>query len=336
MTHPLIRLGVIGCGAMTRTHLDMLRNVPEISVRAYGDIRLEAAQRCLETYGGLYASADPEQLLADPDLDAVLICTWHDSHAPLAIAAAQAGKHIFLEKPMSLTLAECRAIEEAVTAAGVHMMLGFKFRFAPYVQKLKQRLPQPILTIGQIVDERWPDDFWAQHPVHGGGNVLSQGVHAFDLVRYLHGRRPARVVAGGGALTHPGSAFVDTIAAAITFDDGSVASVVVADAGRAAFTGKFFFELFAISQSAALHDRCHALTLVEEGAVYHFGEEDLPPEERRSPEGLLQQWQEFARCIRTGDRSTIGAGPGDGRWATALALAACEAARTGCPQEIPA
>lgn len=333
MQHSPLRIGVIGCGAMARTHLDTLRNVPEISPQAYSDIRLEAAQRCLETYGGRYATSDPDRLLADPTLDAILICTWHDSHAPLAIAAAQAGKHIFLEKPMALTLAECQAIEEAVTTAGVHMMLGFKFRFAPYVQKLKRAIPWPVLTVGQIVDERWPDDFWAQHPVHGGGNVLSQGVHAFDLVRYLHGRQPIRVVAGGGALTHPGSPIIDTVAATIVFDDNSIASVIVADAGHAAFTSKFFFELFALSRSAALHDRCHALTLVEDGTVYRFSEEDLPPEERTSPEGLLQQWREFARCVRTGSPSAIGAGPADGRWATALALAACEAVRTGRPQQ---
>jgi myo-inositol 2-dehydrogenase/D-chiro-inositol 1-dehydrogenase len=335
MNHPSLRLGVIGCGSMARTHLDMLRNVPEISVQAYSDVRLEAAEYCLKTYGGRYATANPEQLLSDPTLDAILICTWHDSHAPLAIAAAQAGKHIFLEKPMALTLAECRAIEEAVVAAGVQMMLGFKFRFAPYVQKLKGRFPLPILTVGQIIDERWPEEFWAQHPMHGGGNVLSQGVHAFDLVRYLHGRRPVRVVAGGGALTHPGSTLVDTVAATILFDDGSIASVIVADAGRAAFTSKFFFELFAISQSATLHNRCRALTMVEDGVVHRFGEEDLSPDDRMSPEGVLQQWREFARCVQTGNASVIGAGPADGRWATALALAACEAARTGRPQELP-
>lgn len=330
-----LRGGLIGCGEWARWHMDNMRYLPELRMRAYADVREAAAQAFLRKYGGDYATSDPQRIFQDPDIDFVMICTWHNTHRPLSEAAAAAGKHIFLEKPMALNLDDCRAIIAAVERAGVLMQLGFKFRFAPYVGQAKRFLPLPVLTVGQIMDRRWADEGWFQDPLTGGGNVLSQGCHLFDLVCYLHGRKPVQVAAAGGALTHPGSPLTDSLAAAITFEDGTIASVVAADAGPAPFTSKFFVETFGIQKSATLHHRCQALVMADGDGVETRTLDHLDEEGRLSPEGMVQQLREFARCIRAGKPSAIGVGPREGFRATAIALAAIEAARTGRVQPIP-
>ncbi|MCC7352453.1 MAG: Gfo/Idh/MocA family oxidoreductase [Anaerolineae bacterium] len=335
MTDKPLRVGMIGCGEWGRWHMDVMPHLPELRVRGYADINEAAAQSFLRKYGGDYATTDPQHVFDDPDIDFVMICTWHNTHRPLTVAAAAAGKHIFLEKPMALTLADCRAIGETVARAGVQMVLGYKFRFAPYVLRAREFLPRPLLTVGQIMDLRWADEGWFQDPVIGGGNVLSQGCHIFDLVCYLHGREPVRVAAAGGALTHPGNPLVDTLAASITFADGSIASAVAADAGPAPFTSKFFAQTFGIQKSATLSARCQSLTTADDGKVETCTINDLDDAGRASPEGMVQQLREFARCLRAGKPSAISVGPREGFRATALALAAIEAARTGQPQVVP-
>src|SRR5687768_4741506 len=92
----------IGCGGIATAHLRNALQMPEdIELRAYADIREEAAKRFLHEYGGVYYTTDSERIFRDDQIDLVLICTQHDSHMPLAVKAAEAGKHIFLEKPMA-------------------------------------------------------------------------------------------------------------------------------------------------------------------------------------------------------------------------------------------
>ena len=332
--HRPLRLGCLGCGGMARVHMESLRHVPELIPHAYADVHLPAAERFRSEFGGAYASADPYAVIADPAIDAVLICTWHDAHRPLAEASLAAGKPTFVEKPLALTVDDCVAIERAAARAGVPLMVGFKFRLAPLVIAARQAVPMPLLTVGQIADRRWPDASWAQQPITGGANVLSQGVHAFDLVRFLHGRDPVRLWAAGGALTHPGSPLVDVAAVTLAFADGSAANVIVHDAGPAPVTSKFFFELFAGDVTATLHERCHALTVARGDEVATTQAAAGDEEARLSPEGTLQEMRAFARLARTGRANTAVASARDGVWATLIATAAFAAIATGQPQEL--
>jgi myo-inositol 2-dehydrogenase / D-chiro-inositol 1-dehydrogenase len=336
MTDAPLRVGLIGCGEWARWHMNNLPHLTEIKMRAFADVNLAATESFLAKYGGDYATTDPQRIFADPNIDFVMICTWHNTHRLLSEAAAAAGKPIFLEKPMALTLEDCRAIRDAVAKAGVQMMLGFKFRFAPYVRRAKAFLPQPLFTVGQIMDSRWADHSWTQDPLTGGGNVLSQGCHMFDLVCYLHGRKPVSVVAAGGALTHPGGPLVDCLSASITFADGTIANVIAGDAGLAALTSKFFAETFGVTKTATLHNRCQTLIMTDEKQVQTQTLLDLDDNVgKRSPEGMEQELREFARCVRTGIPSAIGVGPAEGFRATAIAVSAIESARSGRAVLIP-
>ncbi len=109
-------------------------------------------------YGGRYATDGSARFFRDDGIDAVYICTYHDTHSTLAIQAAEPGKHIMMEKPLALTLAECDAVGNAVEKSGVKAMTGFKMRYDPSVAKVREFIPSPVMTIAQMMDSCWPDD----------------------------------------------------------------------------------------------------------------------------------------------------------------------------------
>ena len=93
------------------------------------------AERFRLAYGGKYSCDDAERVIGDPSIDAIYITTWHDSHADLAIRAACAGKHVMIEKPLALSVAECQAIGRAVDETGIKLMVAFKMRYYELVAK---------------------------------------------------------------------------------------------------------------------------------------------------------------------------------------------------------
>ena len=206
---PELGLGLIGCGAMGRVHASCVAGIPHARFIAYADVIEDSAVALLDEFGGEYATIDSDRILADDRVEAVYIATRHDSHAPLAIRAAEAGKHIFVEKPIALSFEECQAVDEAVKKHGVYLMPAFKMRYYPLVRKAHDFIPNPQVVVGQMMDARWPDDHWAQDPVQGGGNVHSPGCHTTDLIRYFAGCEPRKVWAVGGSVTHPGHPCID-------------------------------------------------------------------------------------------------------------------------------
>ncbi len=317
--------------------------LPPLQVRAYADANVEAANRFLHEFGGAYSTGDPQQLLHDDSLDAVLIATHHDSHASLAIAAVAAGKHVLVEKPLAMTVADCRRVEDAVARAGTLLMVGFQRRYAPLVQDARRRVERPLVLVGQLMDNRWSDGHWAQDPITGGGNVVSQGCHAFDLLSYLARSEPVQVFAAGGTLTHDPSMtqVVDNLVGTIAFESHAVAAVIQGDAGMPEHVSKFFFEVFDGRQAIQLYDRLHRMMLSGPGhqpgrylsvADLTASDDTRDVNPRDDPEGLAQELADFVQCASSGAAPTIGATARDGTRATAIALALIESVRTGKPQ----
>jgi predicted dehydrogenase len=325
-----INLALIGCGSLGRVHAQCVAQIPEARFVAYADVIEAAAQSALDSFGGGsaisgdYATTDVARVFADTRIDAVYICTHHDSHAPLAIAAAEAGKHILIEKPLALTIAECEAVAQAVQRSGVLLMPAFKMRFYPLVQRAHAFIPQPQVLVGQMMDNRWADNLWAQDPVKGGANVHSQGCHTTDLLRYFASSEPQRVWACGGTMTHPGHPSIDQCVAAIQFGDGHVASWVQGDAAMGQFSSKFFFELFGDGRSVQLYDRLKRATFYDGQKAWM--------EERTEEEGFLLENREFIAALHEGRAPSLSAI--DGLQATRIVLAADRAIRTGQVQEL--
>ena len=324
-----VNMALIGCGGMGRSHLRRAKDVPEVNFVGYVDAFEEAAASACQEFGGRYHTTEIETVLDDDEVDAVLIATHHDSHAPFATQAAAAGKHIFLEKPMALTIEECLEIEEAVAKAGVKLMMGFKFRFAPLVAKVKEVITTPLVTVGQSLHPNMKG--WALTPERGGGPVLSNGCHAFDLVYWLNESEPVLISAAGGALTHPEIGLVDNAAVSVQFENGSIASIIAGDSGDARYTSKFFFEVLDGQRTATLYDRCHKVAF-SGCEIESLSVEELPAAARSDPEGVRGEMEAWARCLLDDTEPPIG--PRDGTRATAMVLKAFEAIRSGRTQEL--
>ncbi|NUN98553.1 MAG: Gfo/Idh/MocA family oxidoreductase [Candidatus Omnitrophica bacterium] len=324
MPSPL-RFGLIGCGGLGRVHAECLKRIPEAHFVAYCDIVDDAAKELLEDFGGEYATTEPGRVLEDRSLQAVYIVTRHDSHAPLAIDAARAGKHILIEKPLALGIEDCETVAREVEKAGVHLMPAFKMRYYPLVRMVREFIPEPLVMVGQMMDRRWADDSWAQDPVTGGANVHSQGCHTTDILRYFSGSEPEAIWAAGGTFTHPRHACIDQCVASIRFANGHVAAWIQGDAGLPPFTGKFYFELFGNGgRSVQLYDRLKK-------ATFSDGERTWT-EERPEEEGFHLENVEFVRALLEDREPELNAR--DGIQATRMVLAADRAIRTGEVQRL--
>ncbi|MBI5645647.1 MAG: Gfo/Idh/MocA family oxidoreductase [Ignavibacteriae bacterium] len=319
-----LSIGILGCGSIARTHAGVLRGMPEARIAAVCDSDASRAQALAETLPGARWSSDAGEILGASDIDAVYICTRHDSHAPLAVATAEAGKHIYLEKPLALTMEDCDRIGTALRGSSSRLMTGFNHRFHPSVRAAAAHVPEPQLVIAQVCDERWPDDFWANDPAAGGGNVLSQGCHLVDLVCMLHAAPPVRVQAEAGNLRHPGLDIIDTLTATLLFANGGVATLAIADGGTSPLVSKWSLQLMGGSTSAHVHDRFASVTLHRErSTLTQKSDTDI---------SFTDINAHFIRGILRGEPFRTGFA--EGRRATAILLRALYAARTGTAQPL--
>jgi len=329
-----VRVGFIGCGGMARTHMRIMQTMPQFQMRAMMDIVEEAAKKAYMDFKADYYTTDLNRIWKDPEIDAVYICTHHNTHAPISIKAAKAGKHIFCEKPLALTIEECKSIEETVKETGIKFMIGFTQRFSNLSQKAKELVPKPTMTWGRQIQTRWPDNHWAQDPVEGGGNVLSTGCHTIDLICWFNPSKPVEIHAEGGSMRHANKEVIDTVMAVIRFENGSVATAIIADCGPAGLP-MMTYEL--------LGEGHGALILNWQGLWYNSppnGLENKIDVKLRIPEGtwapwdygLIQENEAFADYILRGEPSPVPVE--DGTRATLLVLKGFKSIRTGQPQEI--
>jgi predicted dehydrogenase len=132
-----VRIGIIGAGGISRYHIRHILGMPDAHVGAICDVRPDAAAEVAAAYGIPAVDTDYQAVLARQDIDAVVICTPNDSHAPVAIAAAQAGKHVLCEKPLALSVAEAAEMLAVARTARVHHMVNFSKRPFPAIVQLK-------------------------------------------------------------------------------------------------------------------------------------------------------------------------------------------------------
>ena len=321
---PELRAALIGCGSIGRVHTECLAKLDGMKMVAFCDKVSEAAEKLCREFGGKYSTDDFDRVLRDDSIDAVYICTHHDTHSAFAIKACEAGKHIMIEKPLALTVEECYRVGEAVEKSGVKLMTAFKMRYYPMVRRAKEFLPKPLVTIAQMMDARWPDDLWAQDSVKGGGNVLSQGCHTMDLVYYLNESEPLCIYAEGGTITHKETSVIDNIVATIAFHNQSIASVTQGDSGQTPYVSKFSFQILDGMKSVHLHDRLKKGTFFDGEKTTTLSDEE--------EYGFLEENRDFIRSLRENTPPPID--HRDGLRATLLVLKAFDAIRTRQPQEI--
>ena len=194
-------------------------------------------------FGFRHASTDIKALIADPNANAVIIATRHDSHSALVQQVMAAGKHVFVEKPLCITTAELNAIEAAHSGHSL-LMVGFNRRFAPLVLNLQQQiscLQGPKSFVYTCNAGAIPAHHWIQDPAAGGGRLLGEACHFVDLLRYLVACPIENLQLVTAAVPNP---CPDTFSMQLRFVDGSIGTVHYFANGSKAFP-KERLEVFA-------------------------------------------------------------------------------------------
>ena len=189
--------GLIGYGGMGRWHTEILSNVPEAVIGGIYDIKEEKREEAKEK--GFFVYETEEAMLADPDIDVVLIATPNDCHKPIAIRAMHAGKNVISEKPVTLSSADLLEMENASKETGklltVHQNRRWDDDFL-IIKKLveEQKLGHVFRIESRVHGSRGIPGDWRKEKVHGGGMVLDWGVHLLDQILYMYGDRKIETV----------------------------------------------------------------------------------------------------------------------------------------------
>ena len=223
-----LKLGVIGTGRIGKVHIaTLVQSVPQAEVIAVADVNISGATEVANGYGISAVYSNYKDVINHPEVEAVVICSPTDTHAQYIIEAAQAGKHIFCEKPVDLSLEVIQGALNAVEKAGVKLMVGFNRRFDPNFAKLKQ-----LVIDGKIGDphilkitSRDPAPPPAEYSAVSGGMFMDMTIHDFDMARYIVGSEVTEVYVKSAVLVDPAigaAGDVDTAIITLTFANGAM------------------------------------------------------------------------------------------------------------------
>lgn len=203
----MIKVGIIGAGRIGRVHSESItKYVKGAEIKAISDVRVtDELKQWAKDMGIPHVYEDYKQILQDPEIDAVLVCSSTNTHAPISIEAARAGKHIFCEKPVDADVNRIKEVLAEVEKAGVKFQVGFNRRFDHNFKAIKTRVENGDIGEPHLirVTSRDPDAPPIEYVKVSGGMFFDMTIHDFDMIRYLSGSEVVEVYATGGVLVNP-------------------------------------------------------------------------------------------------------------------------------------
>lgn len=298
-----VQVGVLGAGNFaSAVLLPALKKIPAVSLMGIASASGLNAQHAAKRFGFRYATSDEREIIADPQVNTVAILTRHNLHARQVLAALQAGKHVFCEKPLALTpeeLDEIAAALQHLSGAGEEetrrplLMVGFNRRFAPLAQQLKAFLKgrqEPLYAHYRINAGYIPSSHWVHDPEQGGGRIIGEGCHFVDFLTFLVGAPPAAVSAQG--LPDGGRYREDNVVMTFAFPDGSTGVVSYLANGDKSFP-KERVEVFCGGRVAVLDDY-RSLETIQDGRRQTFRSR------LKQDKGHQAEWEAFSRAVLAG------------------------------------
>jgi predicted dehydrogenase len=319
-----LRIAMLGCGTVARRyHLPVLRRCDDVEVTAFASRTLTSAAAAAEECGGGDVSSDWRSIIGRDDVEAVDICSPNAFHREQAVAAAKAGKHVLVEKPMASTVEEADEMIAAAEAAGVVLHVAHNMRYAPAIVAMRDA----VTRVGRIAGVRtafghsgprdWaPDSTWFFDPkLSGGGALIDLGIHAIDFVRYVTGLEVDEVA----AMTFGTEAVEDAGHVIMRFEGGAIGYVNASWVARPA--PDFALAVFGTEGTLRL----------DASRPPSFRSASGEKEELEIPASISSPYEDFVRAVRGGQAPgpASPASGADGRAAVAIVSAAYESARTG-------
>jgi len=335
MQQTRVRFGVLGAGRIGKIHIENLANrIPGAAVVALSDVAGAELEAVAARFGIAKTFPDYRELLADPDVDAVVICSPTNLHYRMIVDAAAHGKAIFCEKPIDLSLEKIQAANEEVRRRGVPMMVGFNRRFDANFLKVRE-----IVAGGQVgrphmlrITSRDPAPPPEPYIRASGGIFLDMTIHDFDMARYLMASEVTEVYARAAVLIDPvfdKAGDWDTALVTLAFSNGAFAAI---DNSRKAVYG--YDQRVEVFGSAGMvtvanntpdsHILCDSEGIHNALPLNFFLE--------RYAESYLREMSAFVDAVE--HRTAVPVGGEDGFQAAVIALAAAKSARENRPVKL--
>ncbi len=254
-----VGISIWGTGEFARGVLvPALQRTGQVEFRGALSASGYSAQAFAQKFGASFATSEPQELLHDEGTQLALVATRHSQHAEHVRAVLSAGKDVFVEKPLALTLDELTEVIAAWHTSGKRLMVGFNRRFSPLVEKLRTEFQDrgPLMMHCRCNAGPVPADHWMADP-REGGRILGEACHFLDLLGFLCGERPVSVVATASPDT--GDPASDDVQITVRYEDGSVGHLLYTSRGPAGYS-KESVEVFGGGYVGRLED-CRRLTL---------------------------------------------------------------------------
>ena len=325
----MLKVGLLGAGRIAGVHATAITSHPQSELIAVSDFYPEAAEKLAAQYGAVARSTD--EIIADPEIEAVLIATSTDTHSDLMEAATRAGKAVLCEKPVDLSLERARACQNVVDATGRPVMIGFNRRFDTNFGALKQALTAGEIGKAELLSITSFDP--APPPVAyikvSGGIFRDMMIHDFDMANFVMGSAPVSITATASSIVDPeigAAGDFDTAIVTLHYAGGELA--VIKNSRRAVYGYDQRVELLG-SKGLLQAQNMLENTVVKSGIHGVTGAKPTYFFLERYMQAYKAEWSAFVAAITEG--AALPVTLSDGVLALAMAEAATKSAKTGQP-----
>src|SRR5581483_4934890 len=285
-----VGISLVGCGNhVLGKHLPNLRSMKDVELRYIASATGKTASVVAERNDATAITTDVGEVMRDPSTDGVMICSTQPEHYEHIVAALDAGKAIFVEKPMVTRLDHFQDVLRRMERQPVLFTLGLNRRFSGTVEQLREVIDGPVASVEYVVTQPFvPADHWTLDPVDGGGRLITEGEHFIDLCNYLIGASPASVFARALGKTPDDLRTLCNFAVTLHYP-GAVANIVFSESGAARYPRESV-TLFGRGQIAVMDD--FAKLTVHGRKVKSYGTG------LKKSMGHAEELEEFVRAIR--------------------------------------
>lgn len=305
----MLKVGIIGAGRIGKVHITSIRTrVADVVIKTVADPFMnEETAAWAKEMGVLHTTKDYKEIINDPEIDAVLICSSTDTHSPISLEAIHAGKHVFCEKPIDHDVDKIKEVIEALKETDLKYQVGFNRRFDHNFQAVREAVKAGKVGKTEIIKitSRDPEPPSIDYVKVSGGMFLDMTIHDFDMVRYLSGCDAEEVYVQGANLVDEeiGKAGdVDTAVITLKMEDGSIA--VIDNCRRAAYGYDQRAEVFGSKGMAAVTNDSQSTAVItnENGAT---GEKPLFFFLERYMEAYAKEIEAFMDAIKNNTQTPV-------------------------------
>ncbi|KON86396.1 oxidoreductase [Sporosarcina globispora] len=334
MIESKIIVGVIGAGRIGKLHIDNMKNMKNVRLKTVSDVFADQLEEWFQSSGVEYMTTDYHDIINDPEIDAIFICSPTDTHTSIIKEAANSGKHIFCEKPISFSDEETLEAYEVVKKTDVKFQIGFNRRYDRNFSKV--RCLVETKEIGDLhilkITSRDPEPPSLDYVSRSGGIFVDMAIHDFDMARFITGSEVEEVYVQGAALVNPKIAElgdIDTAVISLKFANGEIG--VIDNSRQAVYGYDQRLEAFGSNGSALANNETESRVevLSKEGVK---GDNPLHFFLERYNDAYIREVKEFFDAIENDSETTCNFV--DGIMAQRIAMAAKKSLETGLPVKV--